>query len=295
MSISRQNLSIVIVTFKSENVIHQCLESIDKEIPIIVVENSNNIEFKNNLEKKYKNIHCVLSGENLGMGTANNLGITLSKTDYVLILNPDVVLEQNTLHELMIASEEINDFAIISPVSKNIEHPNYKILNNYQEKNNQNLPFNVKSVDGYAMLFNKKIMQEINIQENTPNNKYFDENFFLYLENDDLCLRVKQKNEFVYVVKNSLINHKGGIATSENLEYLRNWHWSWSKFYYSKKHKGYIYALMQGLPKYLSSMVKYLFYFIINKKYKSKTYYNRALGFYNAMIGKSSWNRPKID
>ena len=44
MSISRQNLSIVIVTFKSENVIHQCLESIDKEIPIIVVENSNNIE-----------------------------------------------------------------------------------------------------------------------------------------------------------------------------------------------------------------------------------------------------------
>ena len=105
----------------------------------------------------------------------------------------------------------------------------------------------------------------------------------------------KKKNEFVYVVKNSLINHKGGIATNENLEYLRNWHWSWSKFYYSKKHKGYIYALIQGLPKYFSSMVKYFFYFIINKKYKSKTYYNRALGFYNAMIGKSSWYRPKID
>ena len=84
-------------------------------------------------------------------------------------------------------------------------------------------------------------------------------------------------------------------TNKEEVELSRNWHWSWSKFYYSKKHKGYIYALMQGLPKSLSSMIKYFFYFIINKKYKSKTYYNRALGFYNAMIGKSSWYRPKID
>ena len=46
---------------------------------------------------------------------------------------------------------------------------------------------------------------------------------------------------------------------------------------------------------YIIMFKYYFFYFIINKKYKSKTYYNRALGFYNAMIGKSSWYRPKID
>jgi len=298
MSISRQNLSIVIVTFKSENVIHQCLESIDKEIPIIVVENSNNIEFKNNLEKKYKNIQCVLSGENLGMGTANNLGITLSKTDYVLILNPDVVLEQNTLHELMIASEEINDFAIISPVSKNIEHPNYKILNNYQEKNNQNLPFNVKSVDGYAMLFNKKIMQEINIQENTHNNKYFDENFFLYLENDDLCKRVIEKKKNIFVVPKSKINHLGASAVDKKhnyeVELSRNWHWIWSKFYFNKKHVGFFKAFFDGFPGFFLSIFKVFFYFLVNKKFKRKIYLNRAQGFLNALIGKSSWYRPNI-
>ena len=49
MSISRQNLSIVIVTLKSEKVIHQCIKSIDDDLPIIVVENSNNTEFKDDL------------------------------------------------------------------------------------------------------------------------------------------------------------------------------------------------------------------------------------------------------
>ena len=68
MSISRQNLTIVIVTLKSENIIHKCIESIDQNIPIIIVENSSNQEFKNDLESKYQNLKCILSGSNLGMG-----------------------------------------------------------------------------------------------------------------------------------------------------------------------------------------------------------------------------------
>ncbi len=93
MSISRQNLSIVIVTLKSENVIYQCIKSINRDIPIIVIENSSNSKFKEDIEKKYTNVKCVLSFKNLGMGSGNNLGIKLSSTDYVLILNPDVILE----------------------------------------------------------------------------------------------------------------------------------------------------------------------------------------------------------
>ena len=67
MSISRQNLTIVIVTFKSEKVIHECIKSIGKETKIIVVENSYNPEFKKEIEKKYENIECIISAENLGM------------------------------------------------------------------------------------------------------------------------------------------------------------------------------------------------------------------------------------
>ena len=81
MSISRQNLTIVIVTLKSENIIDQCLKSIDQNIPVIVIENSNNQKFKDQLESKYQNLKCILSNSNLGMGAANNIGIKKAKTD----------------------------------------------------------------------------------------------------------------------------------------------------------------------------------------------------------------------
>ena len=187
MSISRQNLSVVIVTFKSEDVIHQCLKSIGSEIPIMVIENSNNYQFKNDLEKKYKNVKCVLSGKNLGMGSANNLGINLVKTHYVLILNPDVVLEPDTIDQLIEASIGIPNFAIMAPVSKNIKYPNYKMFENNKEKKENELPISVMSVDGYAMLFNKKNMEKVILQKYLDKeNNYFDENFFMYLENDDI-------------------------------------------------------------------------------------------------------------
>ena len=52
MSISRQNLTVIIVTFMSEKVIHNCISSIPKDIKIVIVDNSNNKFFKNEIEKK---------------------------------------------------------------------------------------------------------------------------------------------------------------------------------------------------------------------------------------------------
>ena len=102
MSISRQNLTVIIVTFKSENVIDNCIQSIGDKVKILVVDNSNSKLLKNNLEKKYKNVSCILSENNVGMGAGNNIGIRNIKTDFALILNPDVVLDSNTI-ELLIS------------------------------------------------------------------------------------------------------------------------------------------------------------------------------------------------
>ena len=124
MTISGQNLSIVIVTLKSEKVIHDCIKSIDQNIPIIIVENSNNYELKKNLESQYKNLKCVITEKNLGMGAANNKGIKLVNTDYVYILNPDTTLEKNTLENLFLESKKIPDFSIISPIHSDSNFPN---------------------------------------------------------------------------------------------------------------------------------------------------------------------------
>ena len=107
MSISRQNLSVIIVSFKSNHVIEHCIESIDKEIRIIVVENSNDSLLKKKLEKKYENVRCILSDKNIGMGAGNNLGLRYVTTDFVLILNPDVKLEKDAISELIKASKKL--------------------------------------------------------------------------------------------------------------------------------------------------------------------------------------------
>ena len=295
MSISGQNLTIVIVTLKSEKIIDQCLKSINKNIPIIIVENSSNQRFKDELESRYQNLKCILSQSNLGMGAANNIGIKESKTDYVLILNPDVVLEKNTLDELFLASNELSNFSILSPLENKI--PNYgsfkenydgKIVKNMNENNAS--PFKVEWVDGFAMLLNKKQLRE---------EIYFDENFFMYLENNDLCRRVIDNRGSIFIVPKAKISHLAAKTVdsefADEVEFSRNWHWIWSKFYYSKKHFSFFKALIECLPTYFSSILKFMFYFLINNKIKKKIYFNRASGFYNALLGKSSWYRPNFN
>ena len=296
MSISRQNLSIVIVAFKSEAIIQKCIESIDDTIQIIIIENSNDMEFKRFIEKKYHNVQCYLSEKNLGMGAGNNLGIKYVKTDYVLILNPDVVLEKSTINEILIASEKIKSFAILSPLSSNNDYPNYKLDRDKKDLIEKNEPFKVKSVDGFSMLFNiKKLKQTIKSDELN----FFDENFFMYLENDDLCKRIIDMKENIYIIPLAKINHLGGKAVdqiyNEEVEFSRIWHWIWSKFYFNKKHYGFFIALIKGLPIFTTSILKFLFYTIMNNKFKKKVYYNRASGFLNALANNSSWYRPKIN
>ena len=292
MSISRQNLSIVIVTFKSEEVIHECIKSIDKDIKITVIENSNNTQFKQELELAYSNVSCILSYDNLGMGAGNNLGIKKTETDFVLILNPDVIFKDATINELIIASQKISDFAIIAPISSDINYPNYKLDNDRKAMIKNTSPFRVKSVDGFAMLFNKKKLDKIIGKD------YFDENFFMYLENDDLCKRIIDANEYIYVAPNSVVKHLGGKAVNikykNDVEFARNWHWIWSKFYFNKKHYGYFTAFLQGFPKFFSSLIKYIFFSFIKKKIKQKIYLNRVLGFINAAINKKSWYRSRF-
>ncbi len=292
MLISRQNLSVIIVSFKSDHIIQKCIESIDKEIEIIVIDNSNNAEFKNHIENKYKNVKCILS-KNIGMGAGNNIGIRNTNKDFTLILNPDVILEKNAINQIINASKIIQSFSIIAPILDEVKYPNYKLDNKKNQKFDPIKPFMVKSVDGYSMLLNLKRLKRL------VNFDFFDENFFLYLENDDFCKRLQLINENIYVVPKSKIYHLGGQAVDpkykNEIELVRNWHWMWSKFYYNNKHYGYLNATIRILKNLISAIIKSFFYMIIFNSYKSKIYKMRLSGLINSMIGKKSFLRPKLD
>ncbi len=281
MKLNLNNITFIIVCFKSENVIFNCLNSLPKACKKIVIENSKNIKLKNDLEINYDNIE-VLINDNLGMGASNNIGISKAKTNFVYILNPDTKLQKNTLDILIQETDKLDDFAIITPLSSNESFPNYKIFK--KENINQDI-FEVDRVDGFSMLINKKKF----------NNTFFDDNIFLYLENDDLCLRARKNKEKIYIIRKSKIDHLGSSSSSnsksKDFEYLRNWHWMWSKFYFNKKHSGYLISTIKIFPNLISASLKFFLYFILFQTHKKNIYKMRILGIYNSLIGKKSYFR----
>ena len=286
MDLYLKNTTFVIVCFKSEKVIYDCLNTLPKEANKVIVENSNNLNLKKDLESKFNNIEVIIN-ENTGFGASNNLGIKKSKTQFVFILNPDVKFREDTFDNLTKTCRSIPDFAIISPIHSDSKYPNYTIKNNY--RNIEENIIEVDEIDGFSMLINKsKFEDEI----------YFDENFFLYLENNDLCLRTKKSDQNIFIIKNSLIDHKGGSSTDINfsyeIEYLRNWHWMWSKFYYHKKHFGYLYGFFKIFRNLISAFLKSIIYSILGNNKKKTFYKARLSGCVNGLLLKKSWYRPNI-
>ena len=287
MTLSLHNLTFIIVTFKSEHIIHECIESLPKNSKIIIIENSNDETFKQNLLNKYPKIKIIVQ-KNSGMGSANNIGIRMCETDYAFVINPDVKFDSSAIQNLIDFTKRINDYSILSPISDDIKHPNY-IIKDRNIDSNERDHIVVDSVDGFAMLINKNKFKD---------DVYFDENFFLYLENEDLCIRKKKEKKNIYVLKTAKINHLGGkshsIIFEKEIEYSRNWHWMWSKFYFNKKHYGYLKAFLMSLPTIITSVVKSFYYLILINKHKRKIYIMRFLGLFNSMIGKKSWYRPRV-
>ena len=278
---NNKDITAVITSFKSENKIVDCIKSLGSEIEIIIIENSNDKKLKNKLEEKYSNLKCILSEQNLGYAKGNNLGLSLVKTKYALIINPDATVQSNTIENFIQTAKLKQDFAIIAPF--------------VQEKNQNNLKgfrdgiIEVKNVKGFAMFLNLEQFKNIG---------FFDENFFIYFEEIDLCKRLIQNKKKIFLDTNIRISHAGGTSHEESINYemekSRNWHWMWSTFYFHKKHYGYLIALIKILPKFLSAIVKLIYFTFTSNKEKKDIYRSRFNGILNSILLRKSWYRPKI-
>ena len=272
-------LTVVIVTFNSELKLANCLKSIENKAKIIVVENSNNKIFKNNLEKQYQNLKCILTGGNKGYAVANNIGLKNVKTSYALVLNPDTILDKNAIDNFLITAKKNLNFWLIGPATDQMNDLKFE-ANKIAE---------VENIKGFAIFLNLQMFK----------NEFFDENFFLYFEEIDLCKRVKKKGGKIYLDPSIKVRHTGAGSVNKisniKLEKNRNWHWMWSTFYFHKKHQGFFLALFKILPKFISAIFKVIIYSILINKKKRDIYYCRLSGIFNSILGKRSWYRPSLD
>jgi len=279
-----KDITVGIVSFKSEKVIFRCLKSIKKIKNIIIFDNSNDVALKNQISKKYPNIQFILSKKNLGYGAGNNQIIKICKTKFVFVINPDTILNNKCEKELLKSINKKNlDFSIIAPLCNQINYgSNFKKIKSIDE----NL-LKVDHVKGFAMLMNIKKIKKI---------KMFDKNFFLYLEEIDLCKRLIDKNENIYINKNARVKHLGAKSSNIGFEFekCRNWHWMWSSIYFNKKHYGLLMSSYIFFFKLFNNLIKLIFYLIIINKRKSIIYYFRLSGLVNAFIGNKSTYRPNF-
>ena len=278
---NNKDITAVITSFRSEKKIINCVKSLGRDINVIVIENSNDKDLKFQLEKEYSNLKCILSNENLGYAKGNNLGLSLVKTRYALIINPDAVVQHGAIDNFFSTAKKIKDFAIISPyIQENVKNSHEKIAKGISQ---------VKNVKGFAMFLNLEQFKEVG---------FFDENFFIYFEEIDLCRRLIKKNKKIFLDTSIKINHDGGKSHEESINYemekSRNWHWMWSSFYFHKKHYGYLFAIIKIFPKFISSILKTIFYKFSRNKEKKDIYYCRFKGILNSILLKKSWYRPKI-
>ena len=292
-------LTVIVVTFKTDKtILKNCLSSIDSKVKVIIVENSNQFQNKDEIENNFKNVKVLCSGSNLGMGAGNNFGLNNTKTKYALILNPDIVCDRNFFSNIEKYLEGKIDFTIIGGRydEENIYNP-AGFFNNKNLKNaNLVQGFNLYEVDwitGHTMLINLEKFEQ---------KKIFDENFFLFFEETDLCKSVKKRNENIYMSPDLKIEHlgfKGSFATDKKFELeaikLRNWHYMWSFFYYHKKNYGYFYALTKSLGRLIRSIFKTIFYFFTFNKKERTIYFFRFLGLFNSIINRKSFYRVNIN
>ena len=260
---------------------------INLKFPIIVVDNSLNFEFKKEIEEQYKNVEVIIPEKNLGFAAGMNLGIKFSKTNYVFINSPDVIISNNSIEKLVNKISLIDNFALLGPTYLDESvNKNYHELENCNNYKNLNIK-EVKWIDN-NFIINKSEINKIG---------FFDEDFFMYYENFDLCYRIFKNKKKMYVCSDIKFIHQGTNSTDQKfsleVQLSKSWHYSWSKYFFFKKHYGIFFALKKIIPNFIRSIKKIFYYNILKKnKFKARLAAAELAGIINAILCKPSNFRP---
>ena len=282
-----ENVTLVVISFKSNQNIKNLLTKIKDCINIILIENSTDLTLKDYYSKN-NNIKFFFK-KNIGFGPAINEAAKFIKTKYFFVLNPDLSkIEEKTIFYFLKYAKKLNDnFGVLGPRYNNLE--NDKSL---KQSNKAKDIVNVNCISGAAMFFNRNSFEEIN---------GFDKNIFLYFEENDICKRLNSINKKVYQVNSIKINHNRGNSFDSNnvneIEIMKMnsiWHFAWSKFYYLKKHYTYLIAILFVLPSIIRSFLKICYYYSTKNKKDLKKYKFRFSGFVNSIMLKKSYRRPDL-
>ena len=281
-----QDITIIILTHKSKNLVIRYIKNIYKKFKIIIVDNSNDTELKSIIENNYQDTDIHLISNN-GYSNQINYGVKFVKTKYFLVSNPDVkgIDEINILNFINAAKKLDDNFSVLGPRYLDVNPKTLK-----QSKSKDDIA-EMRFLSGACMFFFKKNYDLIG---------GFDDNFFLYFEENDFCKRSIKFYKNYQINKIKVYHDAGNSVLSKNENEvkdqrdLRSWHFVWSKFYYYKKNYNYLFAFIFFLPILIRTGLKILYYSTKKDEVNFFKYKNRWEGMMTSIKGIKSFKRPKF-
>ena len=231
-------VSIIILNYNAGELLLNCIGSIKKStyknLEIIVVDNISTDKSQETCKEKYPDIKLIQNNENFGYCEGNNIGIREAKGDYIIILNPDTIVESNWIEALISAYNKFGEGLYqpkhLSLNEKTVYMSAGNMLNIFgfgyaREKGNKDEnQFNKIEEIGYAsgtcLFTSSAVLKKVGL---------FDPFIFLYHDDLDLGWRASQLGIKSYYVPTSLIYH----AESYSLK------WSAEKFYWLERNRKY--------------------------------------------------------
>ena len=274
------NLTIVIVLYQEKlELIRACLKNI-KNFKIIIVDNDNNIKVKEKIISEFLIHKYILNKKNIGFSKAANIAVKLVETKYVMNINADCLIKQDDILRLLLTNQADQNCFITSPTFYDSENKLSRNASNFSDKkilhNNDYFDGDV-CVDwvlGSAIVFEKKIFIEIGM---------FDENFFLYFLDEDICRRAFIKKKSTIQMSTVKAIHDHGLPKTKNFFkkiFLRNYHFTYDELYYHFKinnHNEIFNKLKKKIPNYF---IKFLLNVFILKPGKATHYLSLILAFF---------------
>ncbi|HMR00449.1 MAG TPA: glycosyltransferase [Ignavibacteria bacterium] len=246
------DISVIIVNYNVKELLEQCINSIFSasaglKVEVIIVDNNSfdgSVEFLKNKFPDNPQLKIIESPINLGFAKANNLGAKEAKGDYLLILNPDTILQEDTLTrslefykktpgigamtcKLILPNGKLDlacrrsfptpSVAVYRILGLSRIFPGSKLFGKYNLTYlDENETYEVDAIVGAFMLIKKDIYEKV---------KGFDEDYFMYGEDLDLCFRIKKAGYSIYYYpQTSIIHYKGESTKKSSISYVNNFY-----------------------------------------------------------------------
>lgn len=230
-----KKVTVQIVTFNSEKNIEKCLESVFSQnhdvSEVIIIDNNSQDKTLNILSKYEDKIKLIRNKNNLGFSIAHNQGIRVASGDFILILNPDVVLENDYIKKLLDKDRDrvgslTGKLLSNKNLPKIIDSTGLVINRRRQAFDRGQGEIDIGKFDnntdifgacGAAALYKKEMLEEIKVGK-----EYFDESFFLYKEDVDIAWRAQINGWKSIFVSDAIAYHNRGWKRGRRKEIPTN-------------------------------------------------------------------------